>query len=350
MATLDYYPNEVARSLKVNRTFTIGMVVPDVSNFFFNDVFLGVETKARRHGFSVVLCDSHDDPVQERDLLVMLVRRRVDGILLASAQASLAESRLAGRRPPIVCFDREPGGFKGGVVVIDNVLASLEAARHLIELGHQRIAVIAGPETTLTGWGRLEGVRKALQEAHLPLPEEYVRPCDFFTDGAYRAALEILQLPTPPTAVIACNNRMTLGLMRALKDLDLKCPQDVSVLGFDEFDWYELFSPRLTTVVQPSYELGKQATEMLLQVIRAQDQHLESNEGNRVVLKAELRLHESTAPPASCSGRPQQNSISLIPRSSAATEPAASRPPEQSSVMEGQIPGLGDASESRDVR
>jgi len=162
--------------------------------------------------------------------------------------------------------------------------------------------------------------------------------------------LEILQLPTPPTAVLACNNRMTLGLMRALKDLGLKCPQDVSVLGFDEFDWYELFSPRLTTVVQPSCELGKQATEMLLQVIEAPDQHLESREGTRVVLKAELRLHDSTAPPASCSGRPQQNSIPLIPRSSAATEPAASPPLEQSSVMEGQIPRLGDASESRDER
>jgi LacI family transcriptional regulator len=345
IATLDYHPNEVARSLKVNRTSTIGMVVPDVSNFFFNDVFLGVETKARASGFSVVLCDSHDDPVQERDLLTMLVRRRVDGILLASAQLDLAESRLAGRRPPIVCFDREPVGFKGGVVVIDNVLASLEAARHLIELGHQRIAVIAGSGTTLTGCGRLEGVRKALQEAHIPLPEEYVRPGGFSTEGGYRAALEILQLPTPPSAVLACNNRMTLGLMRALKDLGLKCPQNVSVLGFDEFDWYELFSPRLTTVVQPSYEMGELATEMLLQVIRAQDQHLESHEGNRAVLKAQLRLRDSTAPPASCSGRPQQNSIPLIPRSSAATEPAASQPPEQSSVMEGQIPRLGDASE-----
>ena len=344
MATLDYHPNEVARSLKVSRTFTLGMVVPDF-NFFFNEVFLGVETKARANGFSVVLCDSHDDPVQERDLLAMLVRRRVDGILLASAQLNLAESRLARRRPPIVCFDRDPAGFKVGVVVIDNVLASFEAARHLMGLGHQRIAVIAGPETTLTGCGRIEGVRKALQEADIPLPEEYVRPAGFSSEGGYRAALEIFQLPTPPTAVLACNNRMTLGLMRALKDLGLKCPQEVSVVGFDEFDWYELFSPRLTTVVQPSRELGKQATEMLLQVIEAPDRHLENHEGNRVVLKAELHLHDSTAPPASCSGRPQQNSIPLIPKSSAAPQPAASPPPEQSSVMEGQIPRLGDASE-----
>jgi LacI family transcriptional regulator len=334
MVTLDYHPNEVARSLKANRTFIIGMVVPDVTSSFFNEVFLGVEIRARGNGFSVVLCDSHDDPAQERDLLTMLVRRRVDGILLASAQSNLEESGLAGRRPPIICFDREPEGFKGGVVVIDNVLASFEAARHLIELGHQRIAAITGPEATLTGSGRLEGLRKALQEVHIPLPEDYVGRGAFSTEGGYRAALKILQLPTPPTAVLACNLRMTLGLMRALKDLGLKCPRDVSVVGFDELDSYELISPRLTTVVQPSYEMGKQATEMLLQVIRDQRRNLERKDGNRIVLKAELHLHESTAPPAPCSGGRQQSSTLPIPKSSEATGPSALEPPEQPSFKE----------------
>ena len=183
--------------------------------------------------------------------------------------------------------------------MIDNVLASFEAARHLIELGHERIAIIAGPQTTLTGSGRLEGFRKALREAHIPLPEEYIRPGAFFMEPGYRAALEVLQLPTRPSAIFACNNRMTLGLMRALKDLGLECPRDVSVVGFDDFDWSELFSPRLTTVVQPSHEMGELATEMLVQVIVDSDQHLESGEGNRVVMKAELRVGESTAPPAS---------------------------------------------------
>lgn len=304
ITVLDYHPNEVARSLKVNRTFTIGMVVPDVSNFFFNDVLRGAESQARRHGFSIVLCDSHDDPVQEQELLLMLVRRRVDGILLASAQSNLAESRLAGRRPPIVCFDREPGGSYGGVVVIDNVLAGYQAAHHLIELGHQRIGIIAGPRATLTGSGRLEGFRKALDEAHLALPEEYVRPGDFSTEGGHRAALEMLRLPQAPTAVFASNNRMTLGLMRAFKDLGMKCPQDVSVCGFDDFDWSELFSPRLTIIVQPSCEMGKRATETLLQLIKTQDQRPGSSE-NRVVLKAELRLGESTTP-LSKRGQPSQ--------------------------------------------
>jgi len=300
IATLDYHPNEVARGLKVNRSFTIGIIVPDVSNLFFNEILRGVESEARRNSYSVILCDSNEDPAQEQELLTLLVRRRVDGILLASTQASLAESRLAMRRPPIVCFDRDPGGFEGPAVTVDNVLASCEATRHLIELGHQQIAIIAGPETILTGSGRLEGFRKALQTAHLPLREEYVRPGDFSMQGGHRAALEILQLANPPTAILVSNNRMTLGLMRALRDLGLKCPQDLSVVGFDDFDWSDLFSPRLTTIVQPSYEMGKRATEVLLQVIQAPDKHLDSGKGkeHRIVLRAELRVRESTAPPA----------------------------------------------------
>ena len=323
IAALDYHPNEVARGLKVNSTFTIGIIIPDVSNLFFNDILRGVETEARRNGYSVILCDSNEDPVQEQELLTVLIRRRVDGILLASTQARLEESRLAMRRPPIVCFDRDAGGFQGSAVVVDNVLASYEATRHLIELGHQHIATISGPETTLTGRERLEGFRKALQEAHLPLPEEYIRPGGFSMEGAHREGLEVLQLSTPPTAILVCNNRMTLGLMRALRDLGLRCPQEVSVVGFDDFDWSDLFSPRLTTVVQPSYEMGKRATEMLLQAIQAPDQHFESSGGNRIVLKAELRVRESTAPPASGSGDPKQNSILPVVNSSLAKEPAA---------------------------
>jgi len=297
MATLDYHPNEVARSLRVSRTFTIGMVVPDVSNFFFNDILAGAETKTRQLGFSVLLCDSHEDPAQERELLAMLIRRRVDGILLASTEETLVESRLPGRRPPIVCLDREPGGFEGGVVLVDNVLASFQAARHLIELGHERIGVIAGPQTILTGAQRLAGFRQALQEARLALPLEYVRSTSFATEPAYCAALEMLQVPNPPTAVFACNNRMTMGLMRALKHLGLRCPQEVSVVGFDDFEWSELFNPRLTTVVQPSHQMGEVAAEMLIETLMSSDQRAESGERKCRVLKAELRVRESTAPP-----------------------------------------------------
>jgi LacI family transcriptional regulator len=323
VAALDYHPNEVARSLKVNRTFTIGMIVPDVSNFFFNNVLQGVEPKARQHGYSVVLCDSHEDPEEERDLLRMLMRRRVDGILLASAQADFGENSLSRRHPPIVCFDRQPHGFKGGVVVINNVKASYQATRHLLELGHRRIATVAGPESTLTGYGRLEGYRKALQEAGIPIRAGYIRAGSFSMEGGYHAATEILRLADPPTAIFSANNRMTLGTMCALKDLGLTCPQDVSVCGCDDFDWSELFSPRLTMIVQPSYHMGQVAVDLLLEAIKAPDQQPEAGEVNRVVLDAELRVGESTAPPAGRSGDYQDQRILAKPKSSDSREPAA---------------------------
>ena len=323
IAALDYHPNEVARSLKVNRTFTLGMIVPDVSNFFFNNVLQGVEPNARRHGYSVVLCDSHEDPAEERALLKMLISRRVDGILLASAQADWAEHNIPRRHPPIVCFDRQPTGFKGRAVVVDNIKAGYKATRHLIELGHQRIATVAGPESTLTGHGRMEGYRRALQEAGIPSREGYIRPGGYSMEGGYRAAVEILRLADPPTAIFCANNRMTLGVMSALKDLRLSCPQCVSVCGCDAFDWSELFSPKLTIIVQPSYRMGQVAVELLLEVIKTPDQQPEAGEAGYVVLDSELRIGESTAPPSGRSAVCQDQQILLKSESSDSREPAA---------------------------
>jgi LacI family transcriptional regulator len=289
---LDFHPNEVARNLKINRTATIGMVVPHISNPFFANVFRGAEEEARRHGLSLVLCNSNEDVQVERDLLRMLICRRVEGILLASASESLAPPR---RYPPLICFDREPAGFNGRVVVIDNEFAGYEAARHLIELGHRRIAIISGPETKSTGALRLRGFRNALQEANLPMYHEYLQTGDFSLEAGYRAGIDLLHLSSPPTAVFACNNEMTLGLMLAIKDSGLKCPEHMSVVGFDRFDWFGLLSPTLTTVIQPSCEMGKRAMESLLQLIRVEAPPSPSEDLHRVVLKAELRLGESTA-------------------------------------------------------
>jgi LacI family transcriptional regulator len=293
IAALDYHPNEVARNLKINRTATIGMVVPHVTNPFFADVFKGAEEKARPLGYSLLLCNSNEDPAVEQDLLRMLARRRVDGILLASACQSMAAPR---RFPPLLCFDREPAGFTGRVVVIDNEFAGYEPGRHLTDLGHERIAIIAGPETTSTGAQRLRGFRKALREAGKPLRDDYLRNGGFSLEGGYRAGMELLGLAAPPTAVFCCNNKMTVGLMLAVRDSGLNCPQDVSVVGFDLFDWYGLVNPRLTSMIQPTYEMGQRAIESLMQSIQPQDSAQPSDTPERVVLRAELRIGESTAP------------------------------------------------------
>jgi len=304
MEALDYHPDQVARSLKVRSTHTIGMLVPDVTNPFFTDMMRGVEDKARENGYSVILCNSNEDPDQERRNLSTLYSRRADGVLLAPVDPQSGLDPLIRRRFPLVLFDRVPVGFRGAGVVMDNEQGAYEATRHLIGLGHRRIAIIAGRLSISTGNDRLEGFRKAMQEAHLPLRDEYLKTGDFRLEAASRCGLELMKLPEPPTAIFSSNNKMTLGLMRALGELQIPCPGRVSVVGFDDFDWAEMFRPSLTSVRQPAYAMGVQAMEMLLRKIQLTAEGSNADEETLRVLKGELRIRESSGPP--CGETPQE--------------------------------------------
>jgi LacI family transcriptional regulator len=297
MEALDYHPDHIARSLKVGRTHVIGMVVPDITNPFFTEVVAGLDKEALQNGYSLILCNSGDDPQREQDQLSMLFSRRVDGVILACADSSSAYDRLLRRRFPLVFVDRVPIGFTNGAVIMDNVEATWKATRHLIELGHTRIAVIAGHLNLSNGFDRVEGFRKAMQEAHLPVREEYFCRGDFQIESGYRYGLELMRLAEPPTAILACNNKMTLGLMRAVNEMGVPCPEKVSVLGFDDFEWASNFSPRLTCIAQPTREIGRQAMKMLLGKLNPSADQSETPTDPLIVLKAELRIRESTVPP-----------------------------------------------------
>jgi LacI family transcriptional regulator len=299
MQALDYHPDQVARSLKAGQTQTIGIIIPDITNPFFTDVIRGVENEARAHGYSLILTDSNEDPALERENLDILFARRVDGILLAPTGANAAQDHLTRRRSPLVFFDRVSPSFSGSAVVTDNLGAAFDATRHLIGLGHERIAIITGRLNLSNGLDRLEGFRKALQQAGLPLRDEYLQRGDFQLESGHSCGLRLLQLEVPPTAIFCCNNLMTLGLMRALGELGVACPGRVSVLGFDDFDWAANFSPRLTTIAQPTREMGKQAVQMLIRNIKSFKESVNSGEEKVVVLKAELRVRDSTAAPYS---------------------------------------------------
>jgi len=307
MEALDYHPNQVARSLQASRTQIIGMVIPQLTNPFFAEIMRGVEDEARKSGYSVIFCDSNEDPELEREHLNTLYARRVDGVLLSSCNAQPLEGRLVKQRFPLVFVDRTPPGFTGAAVVSDNLGASREATRHLIGLGHTRIAIITGPLDISICEKRLEGFRRALQEANLPLPDQYLKGGDFRSQSGYRGGGELMRLPNPPTAIFCCSMTMTLGLMRALAELDIPCPERVSVLGFDDFEWVASFRPQLTAVAQPTYEMGKLATEMLVRKMQQKDGEAEDSKEQVIVLPNELRIRESTAPPY-CSSPPQVSS------------------------------------------
>lgn len=303
MKALNFHPDHVARSLRVKKTLTIGAVVPDFSSGFFVDVLRGIEDAARNVGYSVLLCNSDDNVEQEQRHLRALLSRRVDGILLASTDLySLAEMQQH-LGSPIVLFDRVPPGYRGAAVVVDNVDAAYGATKHLIDLGHREIAFIAGRLDLSTARDRAEGFRRALEVAQLALNGAYFKRGDYHPESGYQNGLELLRLQNPPTAIVSSNGLMTLGLLRAVHEMQVNCPEQISIIGFDEpapdsygFNLSTLLRPELTVVAQPGYEVGKQAAQTLLSLLN-QSESERVEQGLLVTLKAELRVRKSTAPP-----------------------------------------------------
>jgi LacI family transcriptional regulator len=292
MDKLDYHPDAIARGLKTGRTFVIGVVVPDITNTFYPEVIRAIEQTARKAGYSVLVCDSNDDPENEESQLKMLFSRRVDGVLLACCAGSTVVTSVGSRHFPMVFVDRVPLVDVGFSVSSDNVQAGYIAARHLIELGHTRIAPIAGNLALSPHRDRLDGFRKAMQEFHLPVMDEYMVRGDVQIEDGVSACSLLLALPVPPTAIIAANNKLLLGTLQELNNQRFRIPEQVSVLGFDDYLWNQYFNPSLTAIWQSTFEIGKRSVELLLRVINGE----ESTDGNErhIRIATELRIRKST--------------------------------------------------------
>lgn len=264
--TLGYAPNSVARSLKKGTTKLIGLVVPDITNPFFTGFVHAVQKRARALGYSVMLCDSERDIEQERSYLKMLRAHLAIGTILCPSGPEEAYKRLEDDIGimPIVCVDHivRPDDFDS--VVLDNVAAARIAMQHVIDLGHTRVAIIAGPQHLVPGRDRLIGFADALRGAGLDVIPEFVRQGEFGEAGAFDAAQALLKLPKRPSAIFVTNNQMLVGAMRALAESGLSCPRDISVVAIDDFPWAAAFSPALTTVRQPVDAMAEAALGMLL--------------------------------------------------------------------------------------
>jgi DNA-binding LacI/PurR family transcriptional regulator len=295
MAALDYHPDAVARGLKTGRTNLIGVVVPDITNAFYPEVVRGVEEAAQSTRYSVLLCDSNEDYRIEDKHLANLFSQRVDGVLLACCSNSTAYDTMVRRRFPMVFIDRLPHAAREGTVSTDNVQAGYMAAKHLIDLGHNRIAMLVGNLDLSPHRDRLEGFRKAMQEVHAPIRDEYLTCGDVQIENGLLGARQLLGLPTPPTAIMVSNNKLFLGVIQALDEGKIAIPQQISVVGFDDYLWNQFFSPSLTAIAQPTYEMGKRAFELLLRIMsrRPGEELPEKN----IRLASELRIRSSTAPP-----------------------------------------------------
>lgn len=268
---LAYAPNALARSLVTARTRSLGLAVSAISNPYFTEILQGVEAAAVRQGYGVLIADPRDDPDHELQVVRLLHERRVDGVIVApSADPRALVAHLRRHRVPTVFLDRLVDVPHDASPRFDQVSAAgteptARLVRHLAELGHRRIGLVAGRPGFSTTLERTAGYREGLGAAGLPYDDALLAHGDSESAGAERATAGLLSLPAPPTALVTANNAMTLGALRALRDRGLTVPGDVALCCFDDFPWADLFTPRLTAVAQPGRELGAQAVRLLLE-------------------------------------------------------------------------------------
>lgn len=291
---LGYRHNLVARSLKTQRTFTIGLLLSDIQNPFFTAVVRGVEDLALARGYHLFLCNTDEDPEREDDYLRELGKKQVDGLIVASAapREDPAE-QLQSQSVPLLLMDREVRGVRADTIRVDNRRGMQLIAEHLVGLGHRRVGLVSGPLDKVSGYERYEGLHDALVGHGVELHPSLVRFGDFRLEGGKSGTLELLSSSEPPTALVVANNQMTLGALFALKELRLVVPRDISIVGFDDTEWAPLVSPPLTTVAQPAYEMGVEAASMLLDRVEA----AEESEPRHAFLPPRLVVRNSTAPP-----------------------------------------------------
>ncbi|MGI8742602.1 MAG: LacI family DNA-binding transcriptional regulator [Bryobacteraceae bacterium] len=306
---LDYHPNEVARSLKAKQTKMLGMVLPDITNPFFSDLIRGAENAALERGYLLLTANSDEQVEREKRFVAALRSRRVDGILLA-ATASKNETHLKSAIAagvPIVCLDRVAPGLAVDVVLADNVRGTQECVRHIIRLGHKKIAIITGALELQTAGERLAGYRAALEESGIRYSEDLVMEGDFREEAGYRLGKQLLLRRERPSAIFACNGVMMLGLLVALDELGVRCPEEIALATFDDLRFAHSFHPHLTAVAQPGNSIGYQGTNLLIDRVEGKL----TGDPLTIRLAPELKIRESTrgyAAGSSSNGSPSRGS------------------------------------------
>jgi len=278
---LGYKPNLLARSLATQRSRTLGMIVPNIANPFWPEVVRGVEDAAHARDYTLLLASSDDDLEKEALYLNLFLAKRVDGILLTKAAGGLTADvagQLKRSGTPVVQLMRSSKSILGDTVLVDEPGGSYEAVTHLLRLNYERIAMINGLPHVSTSKRRLSGYRAALADRGIAFDPRLVAAGDFRVESGYSAGVELLK--RKPDAMFIANYLMAVGFMRALKQYQLRCPEDIAIVTCDDHPWLDSFTPRLTTVNLPKYELGQEGARVLMDRLQ-------------LVLKTSLCIRES---------------------------------------------------------
>ncbi|MDA3938840.1 MAG: LacI family DNA-binding transcriptional regulator [Spirochaetia bacterium] len=269
---LDYQPNGLARSFRKKRTKTLGLIIPDNTNPYFAEVARGVEDACFERGYSVILCNSDRKMEKEINYLELLMEKGVDGIAFVSVGDDKKATDIFGKkRVPKVLLDRDIPGMQIDSVLVDNRLGGFLATDYLIKLGHRRIACITGPSKLSSSLERELGYNDAFKKANITLDKMLIQSGSFHSDSGYEGIKKLLSQTNPPTAIFACNDLIAIGAMYGAIEMGFKVPEDLSIIGFDDISLASFMTPRLTTVMQPKYEIGKTAANLLIDRIKNRD-------------------------------------------------------------------------------
>ena len=289
-AELNYVPNMLARSLRSNRTDTLALILTDITNPFWTTVARGAEDAASAHGFSLILCNTDEHEAKQDQYVSMLLQKRVDGFLYVPANDRPDPIyQIHKQGIPVVVLDRKVHGVEVDFVRSASEEGAYKLTTHLLELGHQRIAMLNGPLNVATAKERLAGYKLAMNQANLKLDEALTFYGEFTVESGRQMMEELLQMKKLPTALFAANNFIAIGALQILRSKGLRAPEDISVVCFDDIPASYVVEPFLTVVAQPAYQIGQRAAELLVErIIQPNQQDFQD-----IVFVPELIVRES---------------------------------------------------------
>lgn len=316
---LGYAPNQNARELVEGQTRTVGLLLPTLENPIFAQAAKGVETAAARHGYQVILGDFDEDLTKEACLLEMLRSRRVEGTISVgfrrgNERHDVGYHALVAAGTPVVFLMGQVEEKDFYSIFVDEEEAGYLAACYLLGLGHRRLVYLAGPATAIQTRQKIKGIARAHQERHLELKPEAIVHSDYHLPGGAKAARAIYARADRPTAVFAFNDLMAIGAIKSAREMGLRVPDDISIMGFDGIDWTAYYEPALTTLRQPARQMGQAAFDLILKIIKG-----ERPTKRRYPFHAELVEGGSTRPLTA--GAPVQGEVPSPDAAQAPTHP-----------------------------
>ncbi|KIL41274.1 transcriptional regulator [Gordoniibacillus kamchatkensis] len=292
MERLQYQPSVIASALTGKKTFTLGLLIPDISNPFFAEIARAIEDEAHQSGYSVIICSTDNKDERVERYIALLESKSVDGIIIGTGIDNMdILSQLQSRSVPLAMIAREASSLAVDTVVADDFVGGVLAAEHLVSLGHKRLAVLSENLKVSSSRERIRGFRQGLADVGVSFDDNSIVICEYKVEEGKRGALELLQRGGErPTAIFCCNDLLAIGAIQAAKEAGVRVPEDLSIVGFDDTILATVTDPPLTTVAQPMEHMGKLVFKLILG-------HLQNKDSirQRIVLRPELTIRQSTS-------------------------------------------------------